>query len=81
MKKFFEGGYARYVLPGVLVQSMLIGGGYATGRVSSHTAQNMEQWDGSQDLRSVSDLHCLHFWPMKFVVSIKCMIIRIISNR
>ena len=28
MKKFFEGGYARYVLPGVLVQSMLIGGGY-----------------------------------------------------
>ena len=32
MKKFFEGGYARYVLPGVLVQSMLIGGGYATGR-------------------------------------------------
>ncbi len=32
MRKFFEGGYARYVLPGVLVQSMLIGGGYATGR-------------------------------------------------
>lgn len=32
MKNFFEGRYARYVLPGVLVQSMLIGGGYATGR-------------------------------------------------
>ncbi|MCD8084704.1 MAG: hypothetical protein LUE86_14655 [Clostridiales bacterium] len=31
-KSFFEGGYARYVLPGVLLQSVLIGGGYATGR-------------------------------------------------
>lgn len=34
MKKssFFEGAYAKYILPGVLLQSVLIGGGYATGR-------------------------------------------------
>lgn len=31
-KKFYEGPYARYILPGVLLQSVLIGGGYATGR-------------------------------------------------
>ena len=29
---FFEGGFGRYVLPGVVIQSTLIGGGYATGR-------------------------------------------------
>lgn len=29
---FFEGAYAKYLLPGVLLQSVLIGGGYATGR-------------------------------------------------
>lgn len=32
LKKFYEGGYAKYILPGVLLQSVLIGGGYATGR-------------------------------------------------
>lgn len=35
MKKnggFYEGTYAKYILPGVLLQSVLIGGGYATGR-------------------------------------------------
>ena len=32
LKNFYEGKYARYVLPGVLLQSVLIGGGYATGR-------------------------------------------------
>lgn len=31
-KNFYEGGYAKYILPGVLLQSVLIGGGYATGR-------------------------------------------------
>src|SRR5699024_3021860 len=29
---FFDGGFGRYVLPGVVIQSTLIGGGYATGR-------------------------------------------------
>ena len=29
---FYEGAYAKYILPGVLLQSVLIGGGYATGR-------------------------------------------------
>lgn len=29
---FYEGTYAKYILPGVLLQSVLIGGGYATGR-------------------------------------------------
>ncbi|HLR63014.1 MAG TPA: hypothetical protein VK097_11340 [Lentibacillus sp.] len=29
---FFEGAFGRYVLPGVVIQSTLIGGGYATGR-------------------------------------------------
>ncbi len=32
MKNFYEGPYAKYILPGVLLQSVLIGGGYATGR-------------------------------------------------
>ena len=32
LKYFYEGGYAKYILPGVLLQSVLIGGGYATGR-------------------------------------------------
>lgn len=27
-----EGGFGRYVLPGIILQSVLIGGGYATGR-------------------------------------------------
>jgi len=31
-KSFFDGAFGRYVLPGVIVQSVLIGGGYATGR-------------------------------------------------
>lgn len=29
---FFDGAFGRYVLPGVILQSVLIGGGYATGR-------------------------------------------------
>lgn len=29
---FYEGTYAKYILPGVLLQSVLIGSGYATGR-------------------------------------------------
>lgn len=29
---FFNGPYGRYILPGVILQSVLIGGGYATGR-------------------------------------------------
>ena len=32
MNKFFDGAYGKYLLPGVLIQSVLIGGGYATGR-------------------------------------------------
>lgn len=32
IENFYEGGYAKYILPGVLLQSVLIGGGYATGR-------------------------------------------------
>ena len=32
LKNFYEGGYAKYILPGVLLQSVLIGGGYATVR-------------------------------------------------
>lgn len=31
-KGFWGGAYGRYVLPGVILQSVLIGGGYATGR-------------------------------------------------
>lgn len=30
--KLFDGAFGRYVLPGVILQSVLIGGGYATGR-------------------------------------------------
>lgn len=31
-KSFFDGGFGKYLLPGILLQSVLIGGGYATGR-------------------------------------------------
>lgn len=31
-KSSFQGGFGKYILPGVLLQSVLIGGGYATGR-------------------------------------------------
>lgn len=31
-KNFFDGAFGRYLLPGVVLQSVLIGGGYATGR-------------------------------------------------
>ncbi len=31
-KSFYEGNFGKYVLPGVILQSVLIGGGYATGR-------------------------------------------------
>lgn len=31
-KSFFDGAFGRYVLPGIILQSVLIGGGYATGR-------------------------------------------------
>lgn len=32
MKNFFEGAFGRYMLPAIVIQSTLIGGGYATGR-------------------------------------------------
>ena len=28
----FDGAFGRYFLPGIILQSVLIGGGYATGR-------------------------------------------------
>lgn len=31
-KGFFEGGFGKFILPGIILQSVLIGGGYATGR-------------------------------------------------
>lgn len=31
-KGFFEGGFGKFILPGVILQSVMIGGGYATGR-------------------------------------------------
>lgn len=31
-KSFFDGAFGRYLVPGILLQSVLIGGGYATGR-------------------------------------------------
>lgn len=31
-KSFFDGNFGKYLLPGVVLQSVLIGGGYATGR-------------------------------------------------
>lgn len=32
LNRFFDGAFGRYVLPAVILQSVLIGGGYATGR-------------------------------------------------
>lgn len=31
-KSFFDGPFGKYVLPGIILQSVLIGGGFATGR-------------------------------------------------
>ena len=30
-KGFFEGSFGKFVLPGIILQSVMIGGGYATG--------------------------------------------------
>lgn len=49
-KGFFDGRFGKYLLPGILLQSVLIGGGYATGRKSYPTEQNLEQKDGLQEL-------------------------------
>lgn len=32
MKNLFEGAFGRYLLPAIIIQSVLIGGGFATGR-------------------------------------------------
>lgn len=32
LNNFFDGGFGSYFLPGIILQSILIGGGYATGR-------------------------------------------------
>lgn len=48
-KNFYEGAYAKYILPGVLLQSVLIGGGYATGVRFILTVRNSERWAGSPD--------------------------------
>src|SRR5690625_7377844 len=32
MKKFLDGAFGRYVLPAIILQSVLMGGGFATGR-------------------------------------------------
>lgn len=31
-RSFFDGSFGRYILPGIILQSVLIGGGFATGR-------------------------------------------------
>lgn len=31
-KSVFEGGFGKFILPGIILQSVMIGGGYATGR-------------------------------------------------
>lgn len=31
-QSFFEGGFGKFILPGIVLQSVMIGGGYATGR-------------------------------------------------
>lgn len=31
-KSFFDGAFGRYLVPGIVLQSVLVGGGYATGR-------------------------------------------------
>ncbi len=31
-KNFFDGAFGKLILPGIVLQSVLIGGGYATGR-------------------------------------------------
>lgn len=48
---FFDGRYGKYLLPGVLLQSVLIGGGYATGReIVSYGAKfgaggGLQEWE------------------------------------
>lgn len=46
---FFDGRYGKYLLPGVLLQSVLIGGGYATGREIFLTARNSVRAAGLQE--------------------------------
>ena len=79
-KHFYEGTYAKYILPGVLLQSVLIGGGYATGReIYSYGAKfGAFGWISG---RSVSVLPCLLSLPLRSVVSIRFMITKTISKR
>ncbi|MFR6334348.1 MAG: hypothetical protein ACLUOI_39950 [Eisenbergiella sp.] len=53
LKKFYEGGYAKYILPGVLLQSVLIGGGYATGREIYSRSHRGNGWISGLTIGSV----------------------------
>lgn len=48
-KDFLKAGFGKYLLPGILLQSVLIGGGYATGREIVSYGANLERKDGSQE--------------------------------
>lgn len=70
-KHFYEGTYAKYILPGVLLQSVLIGGGYATGReIYSYGAKfGALGWISGLTIGTV--LPCLLSLPLRSAVSIK----------
>ena len=46
---FYEGAYAKYILPGVLLQSVLIGGGYAAVKLMKAVS------DGGLELKTTKD--------------------------
>ena len=48
-KNFYEGTYAKYILPGVLLQSVLIGGGYAAVKLMKAVS------DGGLELKTTKD--------------------------
>lgn len=48
-KKVFEGGFGKYLLPGILLQSVLLEAAMQQDVRSYPTEQNLERKDGSQE--------------------------------
>lgn len=80
-KHFYEGTYAKYILPGVLLQSVLIGGGYATGREIYSYGAKFGALGWISGLTIGIGFACLLSLPLRSAVSIRFMITKTISKR
>ena len=81
LKKFYEGGYAKYILPGVLLQSVLIGGGYATGREIYSYGAKFGAFGWISGLTIGIGFALLPFLPLKSAGFTRYMTTKITSSR